>query len=144
MKTKKILKNQKPIDTDIHLKYRCSEPDCGCEHWLSLKETQTKKFRVVCECGLVFQPKAIKNVKIIFAKKKPQVIVPVKPQTIPKNIEIPKDIQEYCIGKLIGYGFTTNEALTFSARAYTKCQTTNATLLLKYILTNLGELNESN
>ena len=62
----KITKNQKPISLDVHLKYRCPNNNCGYEHWLSLLETQTKNFKIVCDCGTVFKPKKIKTLKIIY------------------------------------------------------------------------------
>lgn len=78
MKTKKI-KNQKPISLDVHLKYRCPNHNCGYEHWLSLLETQTQNFKIVCECGSVFKPKRINKIKVIYKDNKKKIHETKKP-----------------------------------------------------------------
>lgn len=148
MTTTKILKNQKPIDSDIHLKYRCPKPKCGLEHWLSLKEAKTKNFKIVCDCGLIFQPKPIKNVRVSFKRKRKSKTRLVEPSQEPNTNSTPEKVisptvQKYCVDKLIGYGFTNVEALTFVSNAHNKFHTSDPILLLKYILQNLGDLNES-
>ena len=60
-------KNLKPIDVDAHFKYRCPNDDCGSLYWISLKESQTKNFKIVCDdCGSIFIPKRIKDIHINF------------------------------------------------------------------------------
>jgi hypothetical protein len=135
MKTKK--KNQKPIKVDAHFKYRCPDSSCGYDHWLSLKQTQTKNFKVVCDCGNIFKPQQIAKIKIIF-NKEPKV--PVK-----KNNNTPSvDLQNKCVTLLCNYGFTNDEALGMLQKAFDKNPTEDAGSLIKYILQNLGEFNVNN
>jgi len=144
MKTKK--KNQKPIDIDGHFKYRCPKINCGYDHWLSFKQVKIKNFRVVCDCGTVFKPKTIKKIKIVYEKdiEQQQVVqVPHKEQIV-EQPKIPLDLEKQCGTILTGYGFTTEECSVLIAKAYQKNQTNSAGSLVKYIIQNLGELNEFN
>ncbi len=138
MQTKKK-KSQKPIDIDLHLKYVCPESKCNSQHWLSLKETQTKNFKVVCTCGRVFKPKQIQKVNIVYKKKHTIVQEPLK--TNEQNQSIPKDLQSKCIKLLHTYGLTESEAIDLLDKAYAKNPTTEAGLLIKDIIQNLGECN---
>ena len=61
MKKKKIVKRQKPIEHDIHLKYKC--PTCDQHHWLAFREAKTKNFKVVCSCKTTFSPVQINKFK---------------------------------------------------------------------------------
>lgn len=140
-------KNQKPIEIDAHFRYRCPSRKCGYDHWLSLKETQTKNFKVVCDCGKIFKPKRIQKIKLIFEKT---TITKTSNQTTeqipdkPTTITVPVDIKNSCARLLIGYGFTKEETLLLIEKAYTKHPVTSGSLLVKYILQNLEELNVSN
>jgi len=143
MKTKK--KNQKPIDIDAHFKYRCPKSNCGYDHWLSLKQVQIKNFKVVCDCGTVFKPKIIKRIKIVYediAEKQHQIVEDHSKHTVVEQIKIPIDVQKKCSTILCGYGFTNNECLELTEKAYSKNPTDDIGSLVKYIIQNLGELNE--
>ena len=135
---KKIWKNQKPIDTDAHFKYRCPDKDCGVDHWISLKQSQTKKFKIVCDCGTILLPKRISRIKITYStvNKKP-IETPVS------NIEIaiPVDILDSCANLLIGYGFTKDEAVNLITNAYEKCENKDPSSLIKFALQNLENSN---
>jgi transcriptional accessory protein Tex/SPT6 len=139
-------KSQKPIEIDAHFKYGCPNTDCHYDHWLSLKETQTKNFKVVCDCGCVFKPKQISKIKISFVsevKTKP----PEKVAEVAKVIEKPKigiDLQAKCVKLLCEYGFTRDESIILVDKAFEKNPTNEAGLLIKYVLQNLGELNVNN
>jgi hypothetical protein len=106
----KTLKNQKPIDTDIHLKYLCPNTSCGYTHWLSLKETQTKNFKVVCDCGTVFQPKTVKKLKLIYLARKKSCSNQTKTSVATIDNEVPQDLLNKAKKILIGYGFDALEA----------------------------------
>jgi len=145
MKTK-TKKSQKPIDVDVHFKYRCPEPKCGFDHWLSLKESQTKSFKVVCDCGYVFKPKRISKIKIVYADIQP-VPKTEKPTESEKAIEKPKipvDFKNSCVKLLVSYGFTKDESIFLCEKAFEKNPVTSSGLLIKYILQNLEELNVNN
>lgn len=139
---KKTWKNQKPIDTDAHFKYRCPDKDCGLSHWLSLKESQTKNFKVVCSCGTIFTPKRIFKIKIayhIVVKKSLENNKPIESEVenIEIEIAIPIDILDSCANLLIGYGFTKDEAVNLITRAYEKCENKDPSNLIKFALQNL-------
>lgn len=134
MQTKKI-KNQKPISLDVHLKYRCPNRDCGYEHWLSLLETQTKNFKVVCECGILFKPKVIDNIKIIYKKKK-------KEQEQPKPIEkttsqLNTQLINQAALSLVSLGFSKEEAIDLLQKTYIKQPIDDLSLLIKQTLLEL-------
>jgi hypothetical protein len=148
---KKKSKSQKPIEIDAHFKYRCPKSSCGFDHWLSLKESQTKGFKIVCDCGYVFKPKRISNIHIVYANilsvKKPELETQIKPDEPTQTIEKPKiavDLQNDCVKLLVGYGFTQEESLSMCEKAFDKNPTTSAGLLIKYILQNLEQLNVNN
>lgn len=141
MKTKKLIKtNQKPISLDLHLKYRCPNVDCGYTHWLSLQETQTKNFQVVCDCGLVFSPKRIQQVRIKYHKKK--IISKIEEQTeltpeIKNSIEV--SVLEKCVKALIQYGFTKLESEDLVNRSFEIVQNNDIGLIMKKCLELIGE-----
>lgn len=145
--TKTQKKNQKPIEIDAHFKYKCPDHNCGYNHWLSLKEVKTKNFKVVCDCGLVFKPKQIKKINIVYVE------ITTNPQ--PENQEItqiqvvekpkiPVDLQNNCVKLLVDYGFTEQEALDLVIKGFDKNPVSSGSLLVKYILQNLEELNVIN
>ena len=106
---------QKPIEHDIHLKYRCAK--CGQDHWLSYLEASTEQFKIVCHCGKVFVVKRLGGFKLKYFEKSP-VIIPVVESVSPVVIEppaiekpkIPVDLLNKSVSLLIGYGFTQTEA----------------------------------
>lgn len=150
-------KNVKPIEIDAHFKYRC--PKCGWDHWVSLKEAQTKNFKIVCDCNAIFKPKSIKNISIEYCASKPknnntetpvqtlknpdiqpeikttvvqeQVIKPVDP--------LDKDILEKGSKLLISYGFTANESKALLNEAYERIKNNNVGLLVKNVIEFIGD-----
>ena len=106
---------QKPIEHDIHLKYRCAK--CGQDHWLSYLEASTKQFKIACHCGKVFVVKRLSGFKLKYFEK-PPVIIPVVESAPPVVVDppviekpkIPVDLLNKSVTLLIGYGFTQAEA----------------------------------
>lgn len=139
MKTLKK-KNQKPIDFDVNLKYRCPNPDCSYDHWLSLKETQTKHFKVVCDCGTVFRPKQIARIKIIYTEPAKIEVIQTEEK---KFVKPPVALVDSCVKLLVSYGFTKQESLELIDKEYNKNNISTPSLLVKHILQNLGELDDS-
>lgn len=138
-------KNLKPIEVDAHLKYRCPSSKCGYDHWLSLKETKTKNFKIVCECGSVLIPKQISKLKIVYTED--TIISATKPAEQIKIIEKPKipiDFKSSCVRVLVGYGFTKEESVDLCEKAFEKNPVNSSGLLIKYVLQNLEELNVNN
>jgi hypothetical protein len=153
MKIKK--KNLKPIDIDASLKYRCPETDCGRDHWLSLKETQTKNFKVVCYCGNIFKPQRIKNIKIFYVQKqenKQQLsmddIKNVDPQSENKIQSLTPTISDrlisLCSKTFMDYGFTKKEAEELLRQSYILYPTENALELINYTLKMIGHIDDTN
>jgi hypothetical protein len=66
---KKLLK---PIDHDVHLKYRC--PECSVDHWLSLREAQTDGFIIVCECNNIFKVRTVDDIVVKYKDKKIKIV----------------------------------------------------------------------
>ena len=107
--------HQKPIEHDIHLKYRCAK--CGQDHWLSYLEASTKQFKIACHCGKVFVVKRLSGFKLKYFEKHP-VIIPVVESAPPVVVDppviekpkIPVDLLNKSVTLLIGYGFTQAEA----------------------------------
>jgi len=142
----KTKKNQKPIDIDVHFKYRCPESKCGYEHWLSLKESQTKNFKIVCDCGYVYKPKRISKIKIVYEdiQKAPKVDKLTESNKVIEKPKIPVDFKNSCVKLLVSYGFTKDESISLCEKAFEKNPVTSSGLLIKYVLQNLEELNVNN
>lgn len=146
-------KIQKPVELDAHLRYICKNPNCGYTHWLSLKEAQTKNFKVVCDCGTVFKPKQVLKLKILYKK---DTLVdkaePSKPDegarscfvnlsAIPQQAELNLDILNKCVKILVGYGFTKTESEQLIRNSYRNNPTDDWTVLIKNTLASFGENN---
>lgn len=139
------MKIQKPIDVDAHFKYRCTK--CGCDHWVSIREAKTNRFKVVCDCGSIFIPKRIKKIKIIYYE---EVKKPI-PQSEKETVEtaesghktktqktINTDLLERCTKLLVAYGFTKPEAQEMLEQAYIENPTDNSGLLVREALKLIG------
>lgn len=129
-----LKKNQKPIEYDIHLKYRCPNSNCEQIHWLSLLEAKTKNFKVVCDCGCVFKPKQIDNIKLLYTKASNKI-----KEKKTDNHTIDKHLLLKTTQILIGYGFTQQEANDLIVKTYNKSPTTDCGTLVKNCLIFLGE-----
>lgn len=144
------IKNLKPINYDIHLEYLCPN-NCGSRHWLSLKESQEKNFKIVCDCGAVFMPKPVKDINIKYRKckkKKKKIdssimesaaspIVAVDDLPLPDCQEHTFDINsliEESIVTLCGFGFKKTEAKDLLLQSYHKQPTENSAQLIKQTL----------
>lgn len=130
MKTKKI-KNLKPTEINLHLKYTC--PQCGIEHWLSLDEAKTIGYIMVCDCKTKLRPKPIKNIRIIYKNN-----VTTKRETEKKDSAVPVALLENCVKILVGYGFSIKEAKTLVEQSYSKNSENDALVIIKDILANIG------
>lgn len=101
-------KNLKPIEYDLHFKYLCPNPSCCFPHWLSLRETQTKNFKVVCVCDTIFGVKKIDRIKIRYAEKN-KPAEPVQPSPpLPQKNSVSYVDKAICLLKT--YGFDHSEA----------------------------------
>lgn len=120
---------QKPTKIDAHLEYLC--PNCQSVHWLSLKEAQTKGFRVVCSCDTVFMVKTIESIKIKH-KKLIKKITPTETKTINDNLI------DKCVKALEQYGFEKEEIKSVVEQTINDLKTTNIVEIIKSCLITIG------
>lgn len=147
--TKQMKKtSQIPIEINAHFRYICPDIHCRYDHWISLKEAQTKNFKIVCDCGKVFKPKTIVKVKLIYkhkSKSKPSPpqdtpqTNPIKPTRI-ETVVISQQLLESCQKHLINYGFTESEAIQLINKAFGLTQIQDVSELTKYILAHIPQL----
>jgi hypothetical protein len=123
-KSKNLSKNQKPIEYDIHLKYRCKK--CGQDHWLSFNEASTKNFKVVCDCGKVFGVKLVKQFKLKYEQ-----------QINKKTTKVPVDLLDKAVKLLVGYGFTNSEAIELISNSYLQNPNDDFASLVKQTLASI-------
>ena len=161
---KKKVQSQKPIEHDIHLKYKC--PTCDQHHWLAFREAKTKNFKVVCDCNTVFKVKRISAFKIKYqlenksfeiekTKKEvappvvapivvPPVVVPpvvapivVAPIVVPPVVappQIPLELLNKACKLFITYGFTQKESILLLKSSYEKNPVDDYSALIKNTL----------
>lgn len=125
---KKITKNLKPTEIDAHVRYVCPNVDCGFDHWISLKESQTKNFIIVCDCGLKIKPKTVKTIKIIYRDQ-------IKKQKVK---ELPQEILEKCLKIMFDFGFVESESEPLLKVAYNTSETDDPMELVKKAIASIG------
>jgi hypothetical protein len=132
----RIKKNQKPIDNDAHFKYRC--PNCDVDHWISFNQAKTKNYKIVCDCDTVIQPKRIKKIKIVYYDnlQKQTTKEIVSSNSSPVNID--SALLSKCVGVLVGYGFTGNEAESMVKQTHAMFPTDDCIVLIKKTLESIG------
>ena len=143
MKNKTIHKSQKPIDYEAHFKYECPEKRCGFTHWINARQAQTKGYKIVCDCGTVFRPKRIRNIKIQYATTARKEHKPTTAKQTEQKIvqEINIDFLSQCVKVLVNYGFTDTEAREYIISAYRINPINNVIGLIKFTLEQIGENN---
>lgn len=142
------MKNQKPIDIDAHLKYRCPNIKCNGDTWLSLKETQIRNFKVVCDyCNKIFKPKRIAHIKIKYYKNvKPidqvsEIIIETKTES--QQPQISERLLTLCSKTLTDYGFTKQEAHDLLRQNYILNPTEQPFELIQNTLKTLGNIHDT-
>lgn len=128
---------QKPISFDCHFEYRCTNSSCFYTHWLSLKEVQTKNFKVVCDCGSIFMPKRIKDISILYSKLNSDANKSEQPQKQSSPPTIPLDVLSKSSILLQQYGFTKQEAEIMILKAYENKPINSVVDLVKIALMSL-------
>lgn len=140
--TKLKTKNLKPIELHVNLKYKC--PQCCIDHWLSLKETQTKGFIVVCDCGNIFKVRRVETIKVIHHKSfHKSTNKNIDQNTIKSNTNtnLADDLLQSCVQTLTNYGFTKDEASCALKKEFSKTGCTDKLELIKSCLKSIGENN---
>ena len=132
----KKIKNLKPIDIVADLKYRC--PNCTIDHWVSLKESRTPNFLIVCDCDTIIKPKRIKQIVLQYitenggknsSPKTEQEKTEIQ-STDPKIIEQTHQI-------LKTYGFTSSESSEIVDKHISEKKYNSVKDLIEKILSNL-------
>lgn len=142
-KTKRKIKRIEPAGHDIALKYVCPNPSCLFIHWTSLRESQTKNFKMVCECGTVFIAKRIRDVTINYIadeKKKDEDSLEVVENPSDDTIEEVGDLYflEEAQKTLVKFGFEESEAEYMIFKEYEKSGSRNPATLVKMSLDFFG------
>lgn len=127
--SKKLSRNQKPTEHDIHLKYLCKQ--CGQSHWLSYAEASTKHYKIVCCCGNVFGVRLVTGFKLKYRS--------VKPKVKPVVVSIPPDLLSKGINQLKSYGFTDSESKDLLTTVYASNPTNDLAILIKQTLLSVRE-----
>ena len=138
MKTKQIVKNLRPTELNTHLKYVC--PTCSIEHWLSLEETKTKGYLIVCDCDSVLKVKLVDCLRIKFYKKQNSTKI-VKSEKAVETSMIDVDLLSKCCTILVGYGYDKSEIEKLITKTYQNNPTTDIKTLVKNTLINIGDIN---
>ena len=132
------MRNQKPINLDVHLEYVCPNNKCLSIHWLSLLEAQTKNFKIVCDCGKIFYPKRVKDIKVLYHKHKKPIENKPESQVQP---EPDYNFIDDAISTLIRFGFDKTEASDMINYQYEQTKETNPATLVKLSLGFFGVKN---
>jgi hypothetical protein len=128
-KQKKTIRQVKPCDIDIHFKYKCSNEECNIEHWLFLKESKTKNFKIVCECGNIYIPKRVSKLVIRYAGSLKQKHSTQK---------LSNNILQKCIKILDKYGFDKTESEKLIQQAFEQSKSEEIGSLIKLALQLFG------
>lgn len=170
IKPTKSLKDVEPVDCDMHLKYICPNSNCLGVHWLKLAEARTPDFKVVCYCGVVFQPKQVTKVKITHLsqqeKSEPLIPVPVvkpkqpEPETsrpvvpeikpidivdkddTPIDLAVKYDFFIEAVNALTNFGYSEKESTNMIREQYIKTKEKNSAKLVKLALNFFGANND--
>jgi DNA-directed RNA polymerase subunit RPC12/RpoP len=136
----KIYKDIKPVEADIHLKYIC--PECGANHWLSLKENKINGYKILCEyCDSILKVKQIEKLKFKFKEEKQEVIKQEPTSLVEENEGV--DFLEKSDILLESYGFSKAEAITMIDDAFSKTHSRNINTLVKTAIFDIGVKNDS-
>jgi len=130
-------KRLRPIDQDVHLKYRC--PKCSSDHWISMKEAQTKGYRIVCDCNEILRVKLVEKNEIIYSQTQKKSSLAA--ETEEKKETIPLDLLTQSCTILLGYGFDISEAEKLIVSTFDRTPTYICVDLIKQALKNFGEKN---
>lgn len=134
--SKTKLRSQKPIDIDVSLKYTCPNNNCKFDHWLFLREAQTKNFKIVCDCGKIFKPKRIKKIEVVYAVKE-SVKKPVdKPEESGKMEDI--ECVSRAINMMISLGYSKKDAQDSVIFIFKNEHISDPSVLVKKAVSHIG------
>lgn len=139
MKTKTKSKYYEPSGADVYLKYVCPNGDCLDVQWITLKESQTKNYKIVCDCcGKVYRPKRVKKINVVFDEDS---VFKTENTTKPQQEKSDTKFLDDAINTLIRFGFDKSEATAMITQEWEKTGITNPATLVKLSLDFFGEHN---
>lgn len=132
----KKVKNLKPTDIDLYIKYTCPNKSCKNDHWTTLKESQTKNFIIVCDCDYIIKPKQIDTIKIKYTEK--------KKNSSQETSQIPQDLLQKSLKIMVGLGYSESESSKMIIGYYKHNPINDYMTLVKntIAISNIGESNE--
>ena len=130
----------KPVNYDLYLEYHC--PDCGISHWLTLRESQTKGFKVVCVCDCVFGVKRINDIYIKYARKKSDIKPEAKDNST-KDLLDKDNLYRKCIATLSQYSFSEEEIGDIVKNTIDSDESSAIVDIVKACITKFGEKNNA-
>lgn len=133
-------KYYEPSGADVYLKYVCPNGDCLDVQWVTLKESQTKNYRIVCDCcGKVYRPKRVKSFSLQYYedKKAEYTTSTTKENKTKPDLRFLEDAKK----TLISFGFDKEEASDMINSEYAKSKSTNPATLVKNSLDFFGVKN---
>lgn len=122
--------NKIPIEYDISFKYICE--NCGCSHWLFMREVKVEGFFIVCDCGDSIYPKPISDIEIIYKDTEQDA-----PEVPDLYVELSEDVQRLCISTLKSFGYSDEESKRMIDKTYEETSLDDATSIIEYIMQNL-------
>lgn len=133
------IKNLKPTEIDAHIKYNCPNVDCKIEHWITLQESVTKNFLIVCDCGNIIKPKRIKKIKPVYHGNK------TKKNKDLSNIDLvnQSNLMIKATKIMCSFGFDSTEAKHMLEQYYKHNPINDPLLLVKntIAISQLGDIN---
>jgi len=121
-------KDQKPTDYDISFKYICT--DCGNEHWLFLREVQTKDFKIVCDCSQIIEPALVKDIEILYNSEK---------EIVTEEFDTPNKMLDSCCKTLSKFGYSETESQEMINQSFQILQSEEPSVIIEYAIKNFGE-----
>lgn len=116
------IKTAKPVDYGIDFKYIC--PTCEYSHWITMKESQTEGYKIVCDCDTIIEPLRIESIIINYSGSK----------------KIDQKIIKECNDILFSYGYDKSE-IDICINKYLKDNpSVSVKEIVKYCLDNIGEI----
>lgn len=134
--SKTKLRSQKPIEVEASLKYTCPNNDCNFNHWIFLREAQTKNFKIVCECGEVFKPKCIKKIEIVYLSEETD-------KNLPKKDDSKENYPSFvyrAINMMVSLGYSKKESQEKIIEIYNIEKITDPSTLVKRTISQFGEI----
>lgn len=132
-----MIKNLKPTELNIHLKYTC--PTCSIDHWLSLDESKTKGYLIVCDCKSILKVKLVHSLMVKFHKKK-KSIKTTESDKVAETSKIDVALLSKCCTILSSYGYEKSEIEPLVSKTYENSPTTDIKTLVKNTLMKIGDI----